>query len=154
MISTITQGDNLAFVGSDPEHAPDGYYLACADGPAYELDADTTLSELRDETGQPTLLPKGSRVVDAIYYNKADGTTDWYYPYPAGDERGHVRIPSHMILGAGFKLPAAIAPPLPKKRSKKWTANDAKREMVAKGAVVLSEATEDLLRDELDRRDE
>ena len=77
MISTITQGNNVAFVGSDPEHAPDGYYLACADGPAYELDADTTLSELRDETGQPTLPPKGSRVVDAIYYNKADGTTDW-----------------------------------------------------------------------------
>ena len=40
MISTLAANDNIAFVGHDPTHAPDGYYLARTLGPAYELDAD------------------------------------------------------------------------------------------------------------------
>ena len=59
-----------------------------------------------------------------------------------------------MVLGAGFDMPAAVAPSPPKKASGKYTANDALRAWVAKGAVVLSEKVEELVRDELDRRDE
>ena len=64
MISTLAANDNIAFVGHDHTHAPDGYYLARALGPAYELEADTDLAELLDENGKPTHLPKGSRVVE------------------------------------------------------------------------------------------
>ena len=151
---TTKAGDNLAMVGDDSTHAPDGYYLLRALSDAYELDADTTLPELLGDDGKPMVLPKGSWVVDARYYNKADGIRDWYYPYPEGDERGRVRVPSHMILTTGFDLPAAVAPAPPKKRSSKWTAADMKREYVQKGAVVLPKAVECALRDELDRRDD
>ena len=151
---TTKAGDNLAMVGDDSTHAPDGYYLLRALSDAYELDADTALPELLGDDGKPMVLPKGSWVVDARYYNKADGIRDWYYPYPEGDERGRVRVPSHMILTTGFDLPAAVAPAPPKKRSSKWTAADMKREYVQKGAVVLPKAVECALRDELDRRDD
>ena len=154
MISTLAANDNIAFVGHDPTHAPDGYYLARALGPAYELDADTDLAELLDESGKPTHLPKGSRVVDAWYYNMVPGKAGWYAPYEAGNAAGRVRVPSHMILGAGFDMPAAVAPAPPKKASGKYTAKDALRAWVAKGAVVLSEKVEELVRDNLDRRDE
>ena len=88
------------------------------------------------------------------FSNKAGGTRDWYYPFPQGDARGRVRVPSHMILATGLDLPAAVAPPAPKKRSAKWTANDMKRQYVAQGAVVLPEAVECAVREELDRREE
>eukprot|EP00966_Prymnesium_polylepis_P337185 7391931-Prymnesium_polylepis.2 len=154
MACTTKAGDNLAMVGHDLTHAPDGYYLLRALGDAYELDADTTTPELLGDDGKPLVLPKGSWVVDAWYYNKAGGTRDWYYPFPQGDARGRVRVPSHMILATGFDLPVAVAPAPPKKRSSKWTANDMKRQYVAQGAVVLPEAVECAVRDELDRREE
>eukprot|EP00966_Prymnesium_polylepis_P042453 986257-Prymnesium_polylepis.1 len=59
-----------------------------------------------------------------------------------------------MVLATGFDLPAAVAPAPPKKRSSRWTAADMKREYVGKGAVVLPEAVECAVRDELDKREE
>jgi hypothetical protein len=115
MACTTKAGDNLAMVGHDLTHAPDGYYLLRALGDAYELATDTTTPELLGDDGKPLVLPKGSWVVDAWYYNKAGGTRDWYYLFPQGDARGRVRVPSHMILATGFDLPAAVAPAAPKK---------------------------------------
>ena len=154
MISTISANDNIAFVGHDAKHAPDGFYLARTLGSAYELDADTTMPEFLGDDGKPMVLRKGSRGVDCWYDNMVPGKAGWYAPYEAGNAAGRVRVPSHMILGAGFDMPAAEEPPPPQKPTRKRTANDALREWVAKGAVVLSEKVEDMIRDELDRRDE
>ena len=104
MISTISANDNIAFVGHDATHAPDGFYLARTLGSAYELDADTTLPELLGQDGRPMVLPKGSRVVDAWYYNMMPRKAGWYAPYEAGNAAGRVRVPSHIILGAGFEM--------------------------------------------------
>ena len=137
MLRLVDAGDYLAMVGEDPKHAPDGYYMVRATGAPYELEADTVLPELRDSSGQPLAMPKGTWVVDVVYLNKVPGSTRWYTPFEAGDAKGRARVPSHMVLMAGVAMEVAVAPAPPqapaKKKAKSYTAADAKREAVARG---------------------
>ena len=157
MLSLVAAGDYLAMVGQDAEHARDGYYMVRATGAPYELEADTVLPELRDSSGQPLAMPKGTWVVDVVYLNKVPSATRWYTPFEAGDAEGRARVPSHMVLLAGVAMEVAVAPAAPqahpKKKAKSYTAADAKREAVARGATILSAEAHAAIMDELDRRD-
>jgi len=157
MLRLVDAGDYLAMVGEDPKHAPDGYYMVRATGAPYELEADTVLPELRDSSGQPLAMPKGTWVVDVVYLNKVPGSTRWYTPFEAGDAKGRARVPSHMVLMAGVAMEVAVAPAPPqapaKKKAKSYTAADAKREAVARGATVLPLEAHAAIMDELDARD-
>ena len=57
---------------------------------------------LLDNDGKPIQLPKGSLVVDCIYWNRQ--LPAWYTRYAQGDARGLITVPSHMILRAGLSL--------------------------------------------------
>ena len=157
MLSLVAAGDYLAMVGQDAEHARDGYYMVRATGAPYELEADTVLPELRDSSGQPLAMPKGTWVVDVVYLNKVPSATRWYTPFEAGDTEGRARVPSHMVLMAGVAMEMAVAPAAPqappKKKAKSYTAADAKRAAVARGATVLPQEAHAAIMDELDARD-
>ena len=157
MLRLVEAGDYLAMVGQDPKHAPDGYYMVRATGAPYELQEDTVLPELRDREGQPLNMPKGTWVVDVVYLNKVPSATRWYTPFEAGDAAGRARVPSHMVLKAGVVMEVAVAPAAPqhppKKKPKSYTAADAKREAVARGATVLPQEAHTAIMDELDARD-
>ena len=162
----VGPGIYLAFAAPNDPDCPEGYYVARATGVAYPLDADVTLHELRGEDGKPLELAAGSFVIDAEYLNPVrgvQGTAGWYYPYPADDERRKVRVPSHMVLLAGFAMPAAqqAEPPaygstVGHGRSRKkvtWGPQHARSELVReKHAVVLAREAHSAINDELDVR--
>ena len=66
-------------------------------------------------------------------------------------------MPSHMVLKAGVVMEVAVEPAAPqhppKKKAKRYTAADAKREAVARGATVLPQEAHTAIMDELDARD-
>ena len=99
-------------------------------------------------------------MVDGEYLNPVrgvQGAKHWYLPYPADDSRRHVRVPSHFVLHAGFNMQRAAEPAAPAQNGRKrsrWGAADARRDAVARGAVVLPPAVHSALMDELDLRRE
>lgn len=154
VVSGLVAGENIAFATADE------VYYARALGPAYRLDADVELEELEGGDGKAIQLEKGSIVIDAWYYNKVPGVSNWMTPFEEGAAGGRVRIPSHLILHAGFAMPLAVAPARPrsaagkKKKKKAWGVPEAKAEAVAKGAVVVSAEVRAACVEELSRRDE
>ena len=159
------------------EHAPDGYYVLRATSAPYELDETTTLHELLDDDGKPIVVEKGATVVDAVYLNKVPGGRElsgWYTPFALGDARGNVRVPTHMVLMAGFSMPVGTNVPGAKKwvdptgrdpaypggplsaKDKKaqgaWGLKFMRVDAVEKGAVVLPAETHASIMDELDTR--
>ena len=162
-LAAIAPASYVAFEAPNDPDCPEGFYIAQAQGASYLLNSDTTLHELKGRDGKPLEMPKGSSIVDAVYLNPVrgiQGARGWYLPYPKSDARRKVRVPSHLILHAGFNMPPAVAPPAPappavgKKGAKKprWGPADAKREAVSKGAVVLELAVHGAINDELDLR--
>ena len=83
--------------------------------------------------------------------------SNWMTPFEEGAAGGRVRIPSHLILHAGFAMPLAVAPARPangRKKKKAWGLPEVKAEAVAKGAVVVSAEVRAACVEELSRRDE
>ena len=182
MAARCAPGEPLAMRDTS-DQSPDGYCLAMAESAPYAhaLDADTTLHELRGDDGKPIVAEKGTTIVDACYLSAVTGGAQvtremprWYTPYPQGDARGKVRVPTHMILMAGFSMPAAtnvpgakawVDPkgkdpaypggPLTAAQSKaqgKWGVKYMRVDAVAKGAVVLPDDVHAAIMDELDTR--
>ena len=176
MAARCAPGEFLATRGKG-EHAPDGYYVLRATSAPYELDETTTLHELLDDDGKPIVVEKGATVVDAVYLNKVPGGRElsgWYTPFALGDARGNVRVPTHMVLMAGFSMPAGTNVPGAKKwvdptgrdpaypggplsaKDKKaqgaWGLKFMRVDAVEKGAVVLPAETHASIMDELDTR--
>lgn len=85
-----------------------------AEGAPYILNDDTTLTEVLDDDGQPVQVPKGATVVPAVYCNSVVGggkhAVRWYTPFALGDPAGKVRVPTHLVLLAGFEMGVAVAP--------------------------------------------
>jgi hypothetical protein len=150
------KGDMLAFEGKDKKHAPNGYYIAEALGEAYETTEELKLP-LMDADGNAVILPKGSMVIDCVYWNRQ--VAAWYTRYADGDARGLITVPSHLILRSGLALAegrdcAPAEPKQPAKRKKKSpTDGENKRKLAAEGARVVPQAVHDDLLEELDRRD-
>jgi hypothetical protein len=176
MAARCAPGEYLATRGKG-EHAPDGYYVLRATSAPYELDETTTLHELLDDDGKSIVVEKGATVVDAVYLNKVPGGRElsgWYTPFALGDARGNVRVPTHMVLMAGFSMPAGTNVPGAKKwvdptgrdpaypggplsaKDKKaqgaWGLKFMRVDAVEKGALVLPTETHASIMDELDTR--
>jgi hypothetical protein len=123
-------------------------------------------------------VEKGSTVIDAIHLNPVigKGLKHWWTPYAHGNAQGKVRVPTHMILMAGFSMPAGqnvegakawVDPagsdarwpggPLSKKEKTaqgKWGPKYMRVDAVAKRAVVTPDHVHAAIMDELDTRSE
>jgi hypothetical protein len=114
MAARCAPGEYISIRGKG-KHAPDGYYVLRAESAPYALDATTTLHEFLDVDGKPVVVEKGSTIVDALWLNKVGGggaqLKGWYTPFEQGDAQGRVRVPTHMILMAGFSMPAGTNVP-------------------------------------------
>ena len=120
-----------------------------------------------EETGNAALMVgyyKYDKVKQLTGRMADDGVTPIYTEHlklckltVPGDAEGRARVPSHMVLLAGVAMEVAVAPAAPqahpKKKAKSYTAADAKREAVARGATILSAEAHAAIMDELDRRD-
>ena len=157
-LAAIAPGEYLGVDAPNDRDCPEGYYVVQATSAAYQLETAAELAEFRDDDGKPLQLPAGSWVVDGKYLNpvrRVQGAKHWYLPYPADDSRGHVRVPSHFVLHAGFAMTRAEEPEsqTARKRSR-YDPADARRDAVAQGAVVLPLAVHSAMMDEQDLRRE
>ena len=175
MADAIAPGEPLAMRGKG-EHAPDGYYVLDAESAPYELEADTTLHELLDDEGKPVECAKGDRVIDCVYMNLVDPHAiaklpaerrhdRWFTPFKPGDPEGKVRVPTHMVLLAGFKMSKAMEPSVtdedyerawqPGAKGKyKWGPKYQRAQAERLGGRVLPKATHAAIMDELEQRGE
>eukprot|EP00965_Chrysotila_dentata_P003075 100502-Pleurochrysis_carterae.AAC.1 len=106
-------------------------------------------------------------MIDGVYYNPSGIQTasNYFLPSEGADSHaasaGHVRVPSHLLLAAGFEMTLASAPVAPwpevcpntnKKRRTKHTTRHSLWAAVQKGARVLSAETRAILLEEVDAR--
>ena len=157
-LTALAPGEYLSFYAPHDPACPEHHYLAQCTSAAYPLDADTTLDELKDADGASLKLDAGSYVVDCTFLERVrgvTGATDWYLPYPADDPRWTVRVPSHLVLHAGFAMEATVEPAgveYAQRKTKKWNMSDARREATRKGAVRLVKDVHSAIQDEMDLR--
>ena len=177
MAAQCTPGGYFAMRGGGAQ-APDGYYMLQAESVPYALAEKTTLTELLDDEGKPVVAEKDTMVLDAVYLNVVSGggaqLKRWYTPFEQGDAQGRVRVPTHMILMAGFSMPKGVdavgakawvdpagkdpkypGGPLTAKEKKAqggWGPKYMRVDAVGKGAVVMPDDVHAALMDELDTR--
>jgi hypothetical protein len=136
----VEVGDMLA-IAAPGDKAANGCYLLRAESEAYELKED---KDSGDEAWG--MLEAGTRVIEAFWFNlvgKAGRAPHYYTP---SQPRVRVKVPTHLLLAAGFDAPAAV------RRSGAGSSN-ANSAAAQGGVVVSADVHDDILQESAVRAD-